>query len=220
MKYKLAIFDLDGTILDTLDDLTDSTNYALAENGLPARSRDEVRRFVGNGIHKLIERAVPEDSGNEIIEKVFNDFNKHYKNHCFDRTKPYDGILDCIAAVKAAGIRTAVVSNKADYAVQKLCSRFFPGLFCIAVGERKAVRRKPFPDSIEKILDSLDIDREYAVYVGDSEVDIKTAENAGIDEIGVEWGFRDSGFLTENGAPVIAGTPEELYCLLTGGRIF
>lgn len=220
MKYKLVIFDLDGTILDTLDDLTDSTNHALRINGLPEHSEDEIRRFVGDGIHKLIERAVPYGSGDIVIEKVFRDFNDYYKDHCFDKTKPYCGICECIENIKAAGIKIAVVSNKADYAVKELCDLFFPEVFDMVIGEKKDVRRKPYPDSIEKILYIMDIDRKEAVYVGDSEVDIKTAENAGIDEIAVGWGFRESSCLRENGAKIIVKDTEELYRLLTGRGIF
>ena len=214
MKYRLAVFDLDGTILDTLEDLTDSTNHALAVNGLPERSIDEVRRFVGNGIRNLIERAVPEGTGEELTDRVFSEFREYYAIHCFDKTKPYEGILECMKDIRRDGMQVAVVSNKADFAVQELCERFFAGLSDISVGEREGVRRKPCPDSVLHVLDSLGVKKEDAVYIGDSEVDIKTAENAGIDEIAVEWGFRDSGYLRTQGAKSLVKTPAELYMML------
>ncbi len=214
MKYRLAVFDLDGTILDTLEDLADSTNHALSVNGLPERSIDEVRRFVGNGIRNLIERAVPEGTGDELTDKVFSEFREYYAIHCFDKTRPYEGILECMEKIRRDGMQVAVVSNKADFAVQELCERFFPGLSDISVGEREGVRRKPYPDSVLHVLDSLGTKKEDAVYIGDSEVDVKTAENAGIDEIAVEWGFRDSGYLRAQGAKVLVKTPAELCTML------
>ncbi len=214
MKYRLAVFDLDGTILDTLEDLADSTNHALAVNGLPGRSIDEVRQFVGNGIRNLIERAVPEGAGEELTDTVFSEFREYYGIHCFDKTRPYEGMLECMEKIRRGGMQVAVVSNKADFAVQELCERFFAGLSDISVGEREGVRRKPYPDSVLHVLDSLGVKKEDAVYIGDSEVDIKTAANAGIDEIAVEWGFRDSEYLRAQGAKVLAKTPAELYTLL------
>ena len=133
MRYQLFIFDMDGTILDTLDDLAASTNYALACSGLPERTTDEIRRFVGNGVGELIDMAVPEGTDGAIKEKVLADFGSHYKEHCFDRTGPYKGIRECINALKTAGMKVAVVSNKMDYAVGELCDRFFPGVFDAAV---------------------------------------------------------------------------------------
>lgn len=218
MKYRLAIFDLDGTILDTLEDLTDSTNYALRTNNLPARTLDEIRTFVGNGIRNLIEKAVPEGTDADITEKVFREFGEHYKVHCLDKTKPYEGILQCIRSIREAGMMTAVVSNKADYAVRELCEKIFPGLYDIAVGEKQGVRRKPYPDSVVSVLDSLSADREEAVYIGDSEVDIQTALNAGIDEIAVSWGFRKKEFLKEQGAEIVTDSPEELLEILSGAE--
>ena len=214
MKYKLAIFDLDGTILDTLGDLADSTNYALHKNNLPGRSTEEVRCFVGDGIHKLIERAVPESSDGVLTEKVFRDFNNNYKLHCFDSTKPYEGMTECLRKLKDSGMKIAVVSNKADYAVQELCGRFIGGLADVVVGEKENVRRKPYPDSVEHVLAKLEICKNDAVYIGDSDVDIKTALNAGIDEIAVEWGFRDTEFLKVRGADITVESPRELCRLL------
>lgn len=210
MKYKLAVFDLDGTILDTLEDLADSVNYALDKQGFPRRTVDEVRRFVGNGIRKLIERAVPPETDDEMIENVFAEFTAHYKEHCADKTKPYDGILEVLQKLRERGIKTAVVSNKADYGVQKLCAQYFPELFDYAVGEREGIRRKPCPDSLLAVIDKLGADLAETVYIGDSDVDLKTAENAGVDVISVGWGFRDESFLKENGAEFVIHRPEEI----------
>ena len=210
MKYKLVIFDLDGTLLDTLEDLADSTNYALAACGMPERSIDEVRRFVGNGIHKLIERAVPEGTDEADLENVFTQFRKYYAVHCNDKTQAYDGILNLLHELRQNDMRLAVVSNKADFGVQTLCRQYFDGLLDIAVGEREGIRRKPAPDSVNEVLRVLGIDREDAVYVGDSDVDIETARNAGMDCISVTWGFRDTAFLTAHNAQMLADTPEEM----------
>ncbi len=210
MRYDLAIFDLDGTILNTLDDLAAATNAALAQSGYPQRTIDEVRRFVGNGIRLLIERAVPQGTGKEDIDRVHRDFTAYYKVHCADQTKPYDGIEELINRLRAAGCRTAVVSNKADYAVQELVVQYFPGLFDYAVGEREGISRKPSPDSVNEVLRKLEVSRERAVYIGDSDVDIETAANAGMDCLSVSWGFRDIPFLKEHKASRIVDHPEEL----------
>lgn len=208
--YRLIIFDLDGTILDTLEDLTDSTNYALAKHYFPVRTLEEVRSFVGNGIGKLIERAVPAGTEKAVIEEVLGDFKSYYGEHCADKTKAYDGILDLLHSLRKRGLQTAVVSNKADFAVQELCSRYFPEMFDFVVGEREGIRRKPYPDSVCEVLSRLHIKKADALYVGDSEVDIETAKNAGIDVVSVEWGFRKKDFLLANGAVRLIGQPAEL----------
>lgn len=210
MKYRLAIFDLDGTILNTLDDLADSTNAALRMNSLPERTVDEVRRFVGNGIHLLIERAVPSGSSKELIEKVFEDFKAYYGAHCSVNTAPYDGIEKLFDSLHAAGVKIAVVSNKADFAVQELCKRYFPGRLDFAVGERENVRRKPAPDSAFESMKALGIPAAESVYIGDSDVDIETARNAGIPCLSVTWGFRDVDFLNAHGASRLVSEPDEI----------
>ncbi|MBQ3602199.1 MAG: HAD-IA family hydrolase [Lachnospiraceae bacterium] len=210
MKYELAIFDMDGTILDTLEDLADSLNYALSLSDFPARTLEEVRSFVGNGIRKLIERATPAGTSPEDLEKVYTDFTAYYPKHCFDKTKPYSGIIEVIQELKKQGIKTAVVSNKADYAVQILCKQYFDGLFDFALGEQAGIQRKPAPDSVNMVLDKLRISRKNSVYIGDSDVDINTAMNAEIDCISVDWGFRDVTFLLEHGAKTIVSSPEKL----------
>lgn len=210
MGYKLAIFDLDGTILNTLEDLADATNYALEKHGYSGRTIDEVRRFVGNGIRKLIERAVPPGLPAAEIDKVHETFSDYYQGHCADKTRPYEGILPLLQRLRAAGCFTAVVSNKADAAVQPLCRHYYEGLFDFAVGERAGIRRKPAPDAVFEVLRRLKMDEADAVYIGDSEVDIRTAENAGLDSIIVTWGFRDREFLESQGARRFVDRPEEI----------
>ena len=214
MKYELAVFDMDGTILDTLEDLRDSLNFALEQNGLPTRTLGEVRSFVGNGIRLLVERGVPEGTGAELTDKVFDDFSAHYKLHCADMTRPYDGIKEVISALRAAGVKTAVVSNKADFAVQELCRSYFPGLFDAAAGEQEGVRRKPAPDSVNTVIKALDAIGSSAVYIGDSEVDLETAKNAKLPCISVLWGFRSEEFLRQRGAKCTVSAPAELLELI------
>ena len=209
-NYKLAIFDMDGTILDTLEDLADSVNYALEACGMPKRSIEEVRKFVGNGIRKLIERAVAHGADEEQINQVFDTFNNYYKDHCAIKTKAYDGIVEVISELRKAGIKTAVVSNKADYGVLSLCESYFKGLFDFAVGEREGVRRIPYPDSDLAVLDRFEISRENAVYIGDSEVDYETSVNAEVASNMVSWGFRDEDFIRSKGARVFVNKPHEL----------
>ena len=219
MKYKLVIFDMDGTILNTLEDLADSINYALSQNGFPKRTIDEVRCFVGNGIRKLVERAVPCGTSESGMNQVHESFTAYYKVHCADKTRPYDGILALIRRLREAGCLTAVVSNKADYGVQELCRDYFPGLFDVAVGEREGIRKKPSPDAVLEVLSRLGIKQEEAVYVGDSDVDLATAENSGLDCIAVEWGFRGREFLAEHGAKVIVSSPEEILGIMDDKKI-
>ena len=210
MAYKLAIFDLDGTILDTLEDLADAMNYALGEHGYPGRTIEEVRRFVGNGIRKLIERAVPAGLAKEEIDRVHETFSAYYQQHCADKTRPYEGVPPLLERLRAAGCLTAVVSNKADAAVQPLCRRYYNGLFDYTVGERTGIRRKPDPDSVQEVLRRLQVEAADAVYIGDSEVDIQTAKNAGLDSIIVTWGFRDRDYLESQGGRRFVDRPEEI----------
>ncbi len=212
--YKLAVFDMDGTILDTLEDLKDSTNFALEKCGYPTRSYDEVRRFVGNGIRKLIERAVPDGLTVEQIDRVHEVLTEHYKVHCADKTKAYDGIKPLLEKLRASGVKTAVVSNKADYGVQELCKEYFDGLFDYAVGEREGIRRKPAPDAVNEALRVLGMNKSEAVYIGDSDVDFETAKNAELPCISVLWGFRDEEFLREKGATLFVHDPAEIYDII------
>ena len=211
MKYQLAIFDLDGTLLNTLEDLADSTNYIMRQFGYPERTLKEVRNFVGNGIRKLLERSAPKDTASEEIDRMFEQFKEHYGAHCADKTKPYDGIMELLEKLKKQGVMLAVVSNKADYAVKALCEQYFPGMFHEAVGERVGIARKPAPDTVEEVLKNLKMDKSQAVYIGDSEVDVQTARNAKLDCIAVDWGFRDIEVLKKAGAETIVSTPETLF---------
>lgn len=210
MKYRLMIFDLDGTLLNTLEDLADSVNYVLWKHGFPERTTEEVRSFVGDGIHKLIERSVPEGTAPFMVEECFKDFTPYYKVHCADKTKPYEGITALLQRLRASGVKTAVVSNKADYAAKELCARYFPDMFDEVVGERVGIHRKPAPDSVNEVIRLLGATKEETVYVGDSDVDVQTAENAGIDGVFVAWGFKGEAFLKEAGANVIVTRPEEI----------
>ncbi len=207
---KAVIFDLDGTILDTLGDLTASVNFALANNNLPQRSLDEVRSFVGNGIRLLIERSVPSDTEKIVVDSCFEDFKEHYKNNSAVLTKPYSGIPSLVEALRSMGIKTAVVSNKADFAVQVLVENYFPSLFDYSVGEKEGVRRKPCPDSVFCALDYLGVSAKQSVYIGDSDVDIETARNAAMKCIAVTWGFRDKSFLEAFNPDYIADTPNKI----------
>ena len=212
--YHTAIFDLDGTLLDTLQDLADSANYALALHHLPARTVDEVRQFVGNGVGLLIRRAVPAGTAEELERQVLRDFRAHYLLNMENKTAPYPGIPELLDALGAAGVPTAVVSNKFDGAVKGLCQNYFGDRIGAAIGESQGVARKPAPDTVFRALAELGMPREGAVYVGDSDVDIETAKNAGLPCISVSWGFRSRSFLTEHGARTIADTVEELKELL------
>ncbi len=214
MKYKVAIFDLDGTILDTLDDLKNSVNYALKKNSLPERSLSEIRSFVGNGIRILIEKSVPYETELKAVDSVFDDFKIHYKHHSADNTKPYDGIIETLKAIKHSGVKLAVVSNKADFAVQTLVDEYFPQLFDYSVGEKDGVRRKPYPDSVLMVLKQFNCQKGEAVYIGDSEVDVETAENVGIDCIAVTWGFRDSEILEKLNPKYIISKPNEIFRII------
>ena len=214
LRYGVVIFDLDGTLLDTLDDLADSVNFVLHENGFPIRTRDEIRRFVGNGVRLLVERALPENCSDQTREACFAQFVSHYTLHKQDKTRPYPEVLDLLASLRARGCRIGIVSNKYDAAVKALAEDFFPGLIDVAIGESPNVQKKPAPDSVFAALRALDADTDTAIYVGDSEVDIETARNCGIPCISVSWGFRSKDLLTSCGAEHVIDRPMELLSLL------
>jgi phosphoglycolate phosphatase len=210
--YSTYIFDLDGTLLDTLTDLAASCNYALRTHGMPEHSIDDVRRFVGNGVRKLMERAMPDGDANPDFEATFATFREHYMVHSLDTTKPYPGIMDALAGLKARGCRLAVVSNKMMAATVELCKYFFPETIEVAIGENEAegIRKKPAPDTVFAALKQLGVSGDNAVYVGDSDVDLATARNSGLPCISVLWGFRDRDFLLDHGATTLITSPKEL----------
>lgn len=210
MKYKLVIFDLDGTLLDTAYDLCEAVNYGLRRSGLKEKSVDEVRSFLGNGIHKLIEKSTYPVEDSIIIEKVFADFKNYYREHCTEYTREYEGITALIDRLKENNIHIAILSNKADFAVKIICKTYFGDKFDIAYGEREGVKKKPCPAGVWEIVDSFGLTKEECVFIGDSEVDIQTSKNAGIDSIIVDWGFRDREFLIANNAHKIVSSVEEL----------
>lgn len=211
MRYTTFVFDLDGTLLDTLEDLATSVNHALCSHGLPQRSLKEIRSFLGNGIRYLMKKSVGDDLKVIDFEEVFDTFREYYVKHCLDRTKPYAGIMPLLDTLKERGVKMAIVSNKLDPAVQELNERFFSNHIAVAVGESSSVRRKPNPDAVLKSLKDLGSKRGEAVYVGDSEVDLQTAKNAGLPCILVLWGFRDRDFLESlPGAENFVEKPEDL----------
>ena len=214
---KAVIFDLDGTLLNTLDDLADSTNYALSKFGYPTRTIEEVRQFVGNGVAKLIERAIPDGKNNHNFEKCLAIFKENYAQNMYNKTAPYNGIIEMLSNLKSKGIKIAVVSNKFDLAVKELCKKYFEGFIDFAAGENEAqgIKKKPAPDTVISVLNEFNFAPEDAVYVGDSDVDIMTAKNSKMPCISVTWGFRDEKFLLENGATILINAPSEIYNHLT-----
>lgn len=211
-RYSTFIFDLDGTLLDTLADLAASVNYALGSCGLPQHTTDDVRRFVGNGVRVLMERAVPQGAQNPLFDTAFATFRQHYLDHSLDTTRPYDGIPQLLAELRQRGCRLAVVSNKFYAATQELCRHFFADVISVAIGEHEAegIRKKPAPDTVVEALRQLGVSSEGAVYVGDSDVDVLTARNSGLPCISVLWGFRSRDFLIQHGATTFALTPQDI----------
>ena len=215
MSYQTYIFDLDGTLLDTLGDLAASVNYALRTHGMPEHSIDDVRRFVGNGVRKLMERAIPDGADNPRFDETFATFRQYYMAHSLDTTRPYEGIPETLATLKVRGCHLAVVSNKMMAATLALCHHFFPDTIEVAIGEDEAagIRRKPAPDTVFAALKALGVGKEDAAYVGDSDVDIQIARNASLPCISVLWGFRDRDFLISHGAQTFITHPAELLFL-------
>lgn len=209
-EYNTYIFDLDGTLLNTLDDLAASTNYALRSVGLPEHSVDDVRRFVGNGVRKLMERAMENGDRNPHFDEAYAIFRKHYLEHGLDTTKPYPGIMDLLRELKARNKKIAVVSNKLYDATRELVKHFFGQYVEVAIGERENIRKKPAPDTVIEALRLLGVGKEGAVYIGDSDVDFNTAKNVGIPCVSVLWGFRDREFLSSIGATTFIDTPSQL----------
>lgn len=213
-KYEAVIFDLDGTLLNTLEDLMDSVNYVLSVFHMPTRSYEEIRHFVGNGIRRLLELSVPGGLGNPQFEQVFTLFKEYYGKHCNDKTCLYPGIISLLEELKREGFHMAIVSNKYYEGVQALKEQYFKDYLSVAIGEREGIRKKPAPDTVLAALKELGIPKERAVYVGDSEVDLATAQNTGMDCITVGWGFRTRAEQEAAGAKVFVKQPMEIMELL------
>lgn len=209
-QYETYIFDLDGTLLSTLNDLAASTNYALRTHHMPERTLDEVRQFVGNGVKKLMERAIPGGTDNPDFDNTYATFRQHYMQHNLDTTKPYPGIMEMLQQLHNEGKNVAVVSNKFYAATRDLCRHFFAHLVPVAIGEREDIRKKPAPDTVLEALRQMGVSSKGAVYIGDSDVDVMTAQNSGIPCISVLWGFRDKEFLLQHGATTFISSPQEL----------
>lgn len=212
--YKLVIFDLDGTLLDTLKDLHASVNFALRKFGFPERTLDEVRNFIGNGVVKLMERSTPDDTDSETQSKCLDIFRKHYLQHMSDTTAPYEGTAELLKKLRTEGVKIAVVSNKLHPAVEDLCESYFPGLIDKAIGVSVEAERKPSAINVLKTMDFYEADSDSCIYIGDSEVDIQTAHNADVKCIGVTWGFRDRECLESKGCDFIVDTVDEVYNLI------
>lgn len=211
-QYDTYIFDLDGTLLDTLDDLTAAVNYAMRQYGFPEHTREAVRHMVGNGVRLLMVRAVPDGEKNPRFDDAFRTFREYYLEHSLDTTRPYDGIPELLQELRRRGKRVAVVSNKFYAATRELCHHFFADTVEVAIGEHEAegIRKKPAPDTVIEAFRQLGVSKENAVYVGDSDVDLQTAVNSGLPCISVLWGFRDQAFLEAHGATTFARKPGEI----------
>ena len=216
MRYDAVVFDLDGTLLYTLEDLYRATNHALASLGMPPRSIDEVRSYVGNGYRQLFRLATPDGTPDELQEQALAVFNGYYLAHSEDHTVPYPGIPELLASLNAAGVKMAVVSNKGDVAVKSLMNSCFPGVFAAVAGEREGVRRKPAPDTVDAVMAQMDVKPSQTLFVGDSEVDVATAANAGCDAVLVTWGYRTVEELRAAGAKMLADTTEEVAQVALG----
>lgn len=215
-KYTTIIFDLDGTLMNTLDDLTISTNHALSQMGFTTRTIDEVRQFLGNGVRTLIEMALPEETTEDTIERTISCFLQHYTSHCKDHSRPYDGILELLSSLKKMGVKMAIVSNKPDVEVKKLNAEHFAEFIDVALGEneKSGIPRKPSPAMVYEAINQLGSEPEKCLYVGDSDVDILTARNAGIDCLSVTWGFKTAEFLSQFGATKMIDSPSQMLKII------
>jgi phosphoglycolate phosphatase len=214
MKYNTVIFDLDGTLLNTLDDLRDSLNEVLSQKGYPRKTLEEVRCFVGNGVRNLVKRSVPEHCSEDEVTSILKIFKENYKHNMQNKTRPYNGIMELLLDLNRFNYKIAIVSNKYDAAVKELAKTYFGNLIPVAIGENSQVKRKPAPDSIYMAVKELNSELSHTVFVGDSETDVQTAKNAGIPCIGVTWGFRSREVLREEGADYLIDTPRELLTLI------
>ena len=209
-EFDTYIFDLDGTLLSTLNDWATSTHSALRWAGMPERTIEEIRMFVGNGVKLLMERAIPNGINNPKFEETYAKFREHYLEHNLDTTSPYDGVPELLCELKRRGKKLAIVSNKFYAATQDLAKHFFPDTIKVAIGERETIRKKPAPDTVLEALRQLGASKEGAVYIGDSDVDIMTAKNCGLPCISVLWGFRDKDFLIQHGGTEFVNKPSEI----------
>lgn len=214
MRYNTVIFDLDGTLLNTIDDLSDSLNEVLIQNGYTPLQVDEVRRFVGNGARNLVRLSLGENVTDDVITKVFEEFKYHYKSNMQNKTRPYNGIMELLLDLHRYNYKIAIVSNKFDTAVKSLAQIYFGNLVTVAIGETNDIKRKPAPDSIFSAVKELGADINHTIMVGDSETDIRTAKNANIPCIGVTWGFRSREVLRCEGADYLIDTPRELLTII------
>ena len=212
MNKNILIFDLDGTLLNTIEDLANSTNYALNTLGYPQKTVEQVRNYVGNGVAKLIERAIPNGRANRDFEQCLEIFKENYSKNMYNKTASYDGIIEMLKQLRINGYKVAVVSNKFDAAVKELCKKYFPDMIDVAIGENEAggIKKKPAPDTVSKALKELNGKTSDAIYLGDSEVDIQTAQNSNMPCISVTWGFKDKDFLIQHGAKILVNTPHEI----------
>ncbi len=208
--YKCVIFDLDGTLLNTLEDLADSVNEMLEKFSCPTRSLDEIRQFVGNGMVRLIERSVPEDFDKNSFDPAYEFFREAYRKNMKNKTRPYDGILNCLEELKSVGVKTVVTSNKNDDATKSLCREYFGELITMAVGAREGIPSKPHPAMVKSAIESLGFEKSDCIFVGDSDTDILTAKNAGLKSVGVLWGFRDRDVLEKAKADFVIFKPQEI----------
>jgi phosphoglycolate phosphatase len=214
MKYDTIIFDLDGTLLNTLDDLRDSVNYMLEKNGFPQRSLDEIRRFVGHGVRNLVQLALPKEVTEDELTHYLSEFKEHYSHNMQNKTRPYNDIKELLLLLNKKNYKIAIVSNKFDAAVKSLARDYFDNLIPVAIGESPEVKKKPAPDSVYTAVRELGVELKTTIYVGDSETDVQTAKNAGVPCIGVTWGFRDRDVLKEAGADYIIDKPMELFTII------
>ena len=214
MKYNTIIFDLDGTLLNTLDDLRDSLNEILLKKGYETRDLEDVKRFVGNGVRNLVRLSVPETCSEDEVDLTLEEFKTHYNNNMQNKTRPYNGIMELLLDMNRYNYKIAIVSNKFDSAVKSLAKTYFGNLIPVAIGETSEIKRKPAPDSIFTAVKELGSDLSRTVFVGDSETDVRTAKNAGIPCIGVTWGFRCREVLRSEGADFLIDTPRELLTLI------
>ncbi len=213
-RYQTIVFDLDGTLLDTLTDLRSSTNWLMEKYGWPVHSMDAIKSFVGNGLYKLIQRAAPAGVAKGQLDEAFGQFKDYYLLHCMDATKPYDGIVETLQQIKQMGIATALVTNKAQPATDKLYDLYFKDCIGKAVGQSEGMAIKPAPDEVNYALDLLKADRRQAIYIGDSEVDKQTADNSGLPVALCSWGFRGRPFIDELHPDYILDAPHDLIdCL-------